>query len=267
MRVPEGFELRDERSGCLVVRSDLSGVPSDAFRVEGEPLSGAAGRGAVRLARVGGLDVVVRRFRRGGALRQLVPDLFPSPNRAVAELTVLARLRRAGVPVVEPVAAIAKRRGPLWELRLLTVRVDGALPLPAFVAAAPALRRGAVDAAGRAVAAAFAAGLRHPDLHPDNLLGRRDGNGGAEVLLLDFDRATLGAEPTPAAARDAMLVRMARYLRKHAARLPVSERAVDVVRFLRGLGLDGDARRATLTRLRPILHRQLERRRFRPDVT
>ena len=112
----------------------------------------------------------------------------------------------------------------------------------------------------RQISAAFTAGLLHRDLHPDNLIARRAGDSDCEVLLLDLDRARLVDGPISEEQRDGMLVRMGRYLYKHAHRLPMTLRAVDVLRFLRGLGLDCPARRALYPRLRDQLEAQLSRR-------
>jgi len=119
---------------------------------------------------------------------------------------VLLRLRDEGVPVVRPLAALARRR-TFWRLRLLTELEPDALPLAAFCAADPAARRWAIEAAGVTCRLAFEAGLRHPDLHVDNVLCSRRGDR-VRAVLVDLDRAVLGAPPGPA-QRDAMLVRMA----------------------------------------------------------
>ena len=55
--------------------------------------------------------------------------------------------------------------------------------------------------------------------------------------LVDLDRATF-EKPLPVAAKDAMLVRMARYLARHKQRIGGLGSRVDRLRFLRGLGLD-----------------------------
>jgi hypothetical protein len=260
VRLPEGYERRNGEGGWAVVRSDLPEVPFAGWWTAGTELADAAGRGAVTRAELGGVQVVLRQYRRGGMLRGLLPDRYPSPRRALDELVVLVRLAAAGVPVVRPVAAVARRRGLGYELRLATEWVDGARTLPGFVAAVPEARRESVAGAGRAIRAAFDAGLLHPDLHPDNVLARREADGRVTVVLLDFDRAKLVEGPASERARDAMLVRMARYLEKHAHSLPARASAVDHLRFLRGLGLDRAARRAAVLRLRPKLLAQLRRR-------
>jgi hypothetical protein len=220
-------------------------------------LAGAPGRGQVRIVAAGGVRGVARAYRRGGALRALATR-FLGGSRAGRELAVLVALRARGVPAVEPLAALWQRRGVFYRMRLVTRLVEGAVPLPAFLAAQPAAAHAAVREAGRVVRAAFDAGLHHPDLHPDNLLVS-PGRGAPEVRLLDLDRCTL--RPLADRDRDRMLLRMARYLERHGAGLPVRGRAVDHVRFLSGMGLDRRARRAELARLHPAYERAVLRHR------
>src|SRR5690606_7084103 len=172
MAVPDGFRAVSDTASRAWVRADLAGVPLSVWWGRGEPLSGSKGRGGVCLLTAGGVPAVVREARRGGALRNVLPDRFLSPWRVFEELRVLAELRRRGVAVVEPLAALARRRHGAWTLRLATCHVAGAAPLPRFVAEEPGLRRAAVTAAGRVVRDAFDAGLVHRDLHPDNMLAR-----------------------------------------------------------------------------------------------
>jgi len=127
------------------------------------------------------------------------------------------------------------------------------LPAPAFLAAHPALRRFAVEAIAIVVRLAFDAGLRHPDLHLDNVLCAVRGDR-VRAVLVDLDRATL-QKPVPAAARDAMLVRMQRYVIRHRRTLPAVPTRAETMRFLRATGADRAARHATWRRLCAKLRR------------
>ncbi len=254
MTVPEGFHRRELPDGHAVVHDALVGVPTERLWSPGAPLPGAAGRGGVGVLDLEGVGrAVTRPLRRGGLLRAWLPAAVADAERTARELVVLATLAAKGVPVVEPLAALARRRGRGYEQRLVTRCVEGASPLPAFVAASPQWRRAAVRGAGQVVGAAFVAGLRHPDLHPDNFIARA-ADGECAVWLLDLDRASCGGGPTAAADRDWMLLRMARYTVRHAARLP-AVRGVDTLRFLAGLGLDRRRRRACVAALAPRLAR------------
>ncbi|MGA1608699.1 MAG: lipopolysaccharide kinase InaA family protein [Planctomycetota bacterium] len=264
MERPNGFvEVR--RAGIeLLVAAECAHVDPEAWFDTGAPLADAKGRGSgVGRLDIEGRAVVVRTYRRGGLLRRALPDAFPTSARAVRELLTLARLRDAGVPVVAPICAASRRRGPLRELRLATLLIEGALPLPAFVARHPDLRRVAVRAAGEVVGQAFAVGLVHPDLHPDNLVAAPS-DGGCTVHLLDLDRARIAASPDRV-PRGAMLVRMARYLLRHRDTLPVRAQWTDRIRFLAGLGLDRAERRGLVVELGPELQRQAARRNLTLD--
>lgn len=262
MHIPAGYVAYDRDGVVGVVRADLVELPPAAFFADGETLPEARGRGdgvcVLRLPT--GAIAVARTYRRGGALRGVLRDQFLDPQRPCRELTALVALRAAGVDAVEPLAALAWREGALYRLRLLTTLVVGALPLPAFAAARPDLRRGAVARAGAVVADAFAAGLRHRDLHPDNLVASV-GPVGPVVHLLDLDRATL-REPVPEAMRLAMLTRMARYLVRHRATLPTPATRADALRFLRGMRLVRSDRHAYARAIDARLRRQLAVRRW-----
>ena len=258
VRVPPSYVRRD----ASVVRADLVAVPDAAWWAEGTALEGARGRGAgvVVLDLPGGLRGVARTYRRGGALAALLRERFADPARPARELGTLLALRAANVAVVEPLAALARRDGWLWRLRLVTALVEGARPLPALIAARPDLRRIAVARAGALVGAAFAAGLVHPDLHPDNLIAAPRADG-VEVWLVDLDRARIGP-PVPPARRIAMLARMARYLERHRATLPVQPTRTDALRFLAALGMPRAERHAAARRIARRVRRRIGLRRW-----
>lgn len=256
MEVPAGFELVQNGSDPALVRRDLAHLSPTTWWSPGRPLPGAKGRGDVALLEPAeGLMAVARTYRRGGALGGFLRDRYPNPRRAFRELNLLAALGSLGVPAVEPLAAVARRHGALFRLRLVTTLVPGARPLTDFMGSCPKLRRAAVEEAGRVVGAAFDAGLRHRDLHPDNLLAQESPSG-VRVLLMDLDRARLEG-PVATRDRDRMLVRMARYLHRHRGRLAISPGATDRLRFLRAMGLERRERRAAVHRLAPALHRSV----------
>ncbi len=222
------------------------------------PLADAKGRGGVGVLRLGELEVVVRPYRRGGAIGTLLKDRYLRPGRVRDELALLASLRREGVPVVVPVAGVARRRGAFWQLRLLTERLPDALPVPAFLAAHPGLRRHCAEAVGVLVRLAFAAGLDHPDFHLDNVLCVARGDR-VRAVLVDLDRAAL-RRPLPAGSQDRMLARLQRHLVRHRQKLAAVPTRAETVRFLKALGLDRTARRDAVVRLGQSVARQLRRR-------
>ncbi len=252
-------ERRDARRRSWI-RRDLAEDGDEALWGPLAPLGDAKGRGGIGTLTLGGVDLVVRPYRRGGALGTLLHDRYVRPGRARAELELLAALRRDGVPVVVPVAALARRRGAFWQLRLVTERLAGALPVPAFLATHPELRRFAMAAVGVVVRLAFEAGLRHPDLHLDNVLCVARGDR-VRAVLVDLDRARL-RKPLDEATRDAMLVRMQRHVARHRGRLAAVPTRSETMRFLRALGWDRQVRHAAWRRLAAAVDRALSRRRW-----
>ncbi len=116
---PAFVELR-ARGAIGWVRADLAAVGLEAFWAPLVPLAGAKGRGGIGLLQVQEHDLVVRPYRRGGALGRLLQDRYAGPSRARRELELLAALRNEGVPVVFPVAAVARRGRAFWRLRPCT---------------------------------------------------------------------------------------------------------------------------------------------------
>ena len=222
------------------------------------PLPLAKGRGGVGRLVLAGRELVVRPYRRGGALGALLRDRYASPSRARRELQVLAALRHEGVPVVVPIAAVARRTGAFWRLRLCTERVADALPAPAFLAAQPSHRRAAAEAIGTVVRLAFNAGLLHPDLHPDNVLCCMRGDK-VRAVLVDLDRARLRPPLLPR-DRIAMLARMQRYVLRHVGKLAAVPTRAETMRFLRAILSERELRHATWREVAKRLHRALLRR-------
>lgn len=258
---PAEFVAVQRRGQRAWLRVDLAAGGAelcDACWAPLEPLADAKGRGGVGVLRLGGLELVVRPYRRGGAIGSLLKDRYLRPGRVRDELALLASLRREGVPVVVPVAGVARRRGAFWQLRLLTERLPGALPVPAFLAANPALRRHCAEAVGVLVRLAFAAGLDHPDFHLDNVLCVARGDR-VRAVLVDLDRAAL-RRPLPLASQERMLARLQRHLVRHRAKLAAVPTRAETLRFLRALGLSREARRETIGRLAAAVTRQLRRR-------
>lgn len=239
------------------LRADLAAIDLNCLWAPLQPLGGAKGRGGVGRLQLGELDLVVRPYRRGGAMAALLKDRYLSPSRVRDELATLAALRREGVPVVVPVAGVARKRGAFWQLRIATECQPGAMTVPTFLANFPQHRLHCAEAVGTLVRLAFAAGLQHPDLHLDNILCTRRGER-VRAVLVDLDRCSLKA-PLTQASQDLMLVRMQRHLWRHLQDLPAIPSRSETMCFLRALGLDRPARHAAWRRLAAAAQRQLRR--------
>lgn len=257
---PQGFV--EVRAGRQIgwIAADLAPLGLEPFWADVEPMPNARGRGGVGRLSLAGHELVVRPYKRGGALARLLHDRYTGPSRARRELEVLAALRAEGVPVVAPVAAVARRHHAFWRLRLCTELVPDALPLPAFLAAHPELRRFTAEAVGIVLKLAFAAGLRHPDLHLDNVLCACRGDR-VRAVLVDLDRAKL-QKPVAPADHDAMLARIVRYTVRHRTKLPAVPSRAECMRCLRALGFDAPARHDAWRRIRKVVESALRRRRW-----
>ena len=261
MEVPEGYRLVEDREGGAVIRADLADIPLQMWWAQGEEFPDVPGRGGISLLKpCPGHHAVARDYRRGGALRGVLRDRFLSRHRSVRELEILMALQRAGVPTVDPLAALWRGRGLIFQLRLVTELVSGSRSLPAFLAEHPEHARSAVREAGRVIESALRCGLRHPDLHPENLLVSLDA-GVPRVWMVDLDRAVLRQQPSQHAS-DRMLIRMVRYLERHADSLSYSGRVVDYLRFLAGMGYPRSRRRSEMRRLVPLYDRLVAQHRL-----
>jgi len=240
------------------IHEDLGAVPLEEFWARPEPIPGAKGRGGVGRLTIAGRELVVRPYRRGGALGSLLSDRYSQPHRARQELEVLHRLQQEGVPVVVPVAALAKKGRAFWRLRLCTEWLADALPVPAFLARYPDRRRQTSESVGLVIRLAFAAGLRHPDLHLDNVLVSLRGDK-VRAVLVDLDRARIKG-PLSDQSRDGMLVRMQRHVVRHRRSLLAVPSRSETMRFLRGLGVAKGERAELWRRLAGKLERSMARR-------
>ncbi|MEJ2483078.1 MAG: lipopolysaccharide kinase InaA family protein [Gemmatimonadota bacterium] len=180
-----------------------------------KPVTG--GRGAARIVPVRGLgDVIVRPYRRGGWIRHLIHRRYFLGSRPFRELDVTERLRVAGAPVPEVLAAMHRRArpGPGYEACIVTRRIAGTTP------AAESLRRARagevrllMEEIGRSIRACHDVGGWHADLNAWNLLvpeARPD----LPVILIDWDRGRWIRDGVSERFRRANLSRLRRSLRK-----------------------------------------------------
>ena len=185
-----------------------------AAPLEGMSFSAAAGRGCVQRARLGSFDAIIRTYRRGGALRGILPDLFVSARRALSEVRALSRLAPLGLA---PRPLVLEARGHvLLRLRIAVEEVPRSrniLELARDQAERLDTRLG--RCIGDAVRAMHDAGVAHPDLSVGNILVV-DGPS-PSVRLIDFDGATVGDSPVSPEERVREILRLARSLDKWAS--------------------------------------------------
>jgi 3-deoxy-D-manno-octulosonic acid kinase len=263
------FVERRDRDLFWRVDADLAPALEALGWPEAEAVHRALGSAAARgrtetsvLALPGRAERIhLRPVRHGGLLGPLWSGAVLGPGRPAEELRVTARLLEAGAPVPRPALVVAHRRaGPLWSAVLGTVHVEDARDGLAWLASDPGptqLLRGA-RAVGAAVRRFHDAGGAHADLHAKNLL-LREGEGDLEVRVIDLDRATAGAPPTPA-RRMRDLMRLVRGLHKRgvAGRVGIRGCAAAFAAYCDG---DRALRRALLEHL-PGERRRLARHRI-----
>ncbi|MES1925751.1 3-deoxy-D-manno-octulosonic-acid kinase [Salinisphaera sp. T31B1] len=149
----------------------------------------AAGRGAAYfLDGLDGRPWVLRHNRRGGAIAHINHDRFlwsgAARARSLTELSLLADMRAAGLPVPAPVAALADRRGLVYRGDVITERIADSRPLAEHLMVA-VLADSGWQALGRVIARFHRAGIHHADLNARNVL--LDGTG--QFYVIDFDKA------------------------------------------------------------------------------
>lgn len=212
--------------------------------------SGPEGRARTRIVALLSREerLHLRPLRHGGVLRKLWGDRLLGAGRGTRELNDTAELHARGAPVPRPVALCGLRSGLFWRGELVTLHVEDSVNGLAFLRDRPTRERveRASAAAGRAVRLLHDAGARHADLHLANLL-LCERCTASEVIVIDFDKARVGAPP-PAARRMQEIMRLYRSLRKHGLQERVGPRGYAA--FLSAyVARDRELRRALLGQL------------------
>lgn len=194
------------------------------------------GRGAAWFVDLGGLEGVLRHYRRGGMAARVSRDRYlwrgEARVRSVAEFRLLAWLRAQGLRVPAPLAAIYQRRGLLYTAALVVERIADAESLaqrlPDRGMPPPWTRIGV------AIARMHRLGVDHADLNAHNILLDREDR----VWLIDFDR---GSREGSGGFGERNLRRLQRSLRKLAPASPGVEVGFASLRegYLAELGKDG----------------------------
>lgn len=184
-----------------------------SIRVRAEPeLRG--GRGGVRVLPAGALgEAVLRPYRRGGLPGRFLHRRYFLGARAFHELILTERLRWAGVPVAEPLAAVQEGRLLGYQAALVTRRLPGARPLASLLESAdPGEAMALLRRAASSVRRLHQLGGWHADLNAANLLLAPDSTGSA--FIVDLDRGRLLPAPLPPLLARRNLTRLRRSLAK-----------------------------------------------------
>jgi hypothetical protein len=222
----------------------FAGEPVDPSLIVDELGKGRAvegkGRGGITLITLDVLTLACRKYVHGGLFRAITGDTFFSARRAIKELEITCYLHDKGFPVVEPFAAVIKCGFLTKELHLLTLYKEGAVDLLDFLAGSERIGRlRAVRRLARLFYQLETLGVRHPDLHLNNVLVTPT----HDLLFLDFDKARIGTLTGRDMIR--MFWRLNRYAekmeRKGAARFSDEERIFFLRTYTRLSGRDVSA--------------------------
>jgi tRNA A-37 threonylcarbamoyl transferase component Bud32 len=147
------------------------------------------GRGEVLIAKGKRGKVAVRKYRHGGLLRRLTGDLFFFGSRPFQEVAVTAKVRSAGVPTLEILAAVIDRGWGGWYRGYLITRyLPTATDLISYLDKEPQgkRRKAVIEKAAEAVKRMHQGGMYHADLQLKNFLVDEMKT---QVYLIDFDKS------------------------------------------------------------------------------
>ena len=198
--IPEGFIKKTIGNDTLYLKGEYEGalLSSGILTREIDSITGdsaqsmAGGRGTVyrmTISEIG--DVVVRKYRRGGLLRNILKDKFIIPGRGRRELVALTVARREGVSVPEPIGAVETRNFLFYRARIVTRELTDCLNLPDFLdktGVNPDDREGGLIETGKTIRSMHDAGIYHRDLNMNNLMITTNGK---TCHVIDFDRAKI----------------------------------------------------------------------------
>jgi len=183
--------------GCTATWTDTAYAPAlpanpldaSTWKAMGAWKDTVGGRGSAGFIDQGVHGLVLRHYRRGGLVARVLHDTYlgqtPHRSRAMREFALLMRLRHAGLPVPQPVAARMQRVGlTRYRADLLIVRIPGAMSLAERLARGDRPGRTVWMAIGETIRQLHDQGVDHVDLNAHNLLlDQHD-----RVWIIDFDR-------------------------------------------------------------------------------
>jgi len=204
-----GYTQIQENGRTAMVRVRYqAAVAAALLREEGcRPFATSGGRGIVMRFAVEDGSAILRTYRRGGAVRRVLPEGWCWGLRPLQELMVLDHLHRSGLSVPEPLGAAWWRKGLLLHGRI-AMRCIEAVDLLEYLSSRPEAADYWLEQTGRTIRAMHDLGVYHADLQVRNVLIAED-----KPYLIDFDRARLGEMSDEARARN--LLRLRRSFQKH----------------------------------------------------
>jgi tRNA A-37 threonylcarbamoyl transferase component Bud32 len=197
--------------------------------------------------------MVIRKYRRGGALRFFLPDVYWGGHRPFRELCVTAEALQRGIPTVSVLAAVTeKAAGPLYRGYLISRELPLSRDLPDVLkslAMSPAQerftkKRAILARAAQAIHAMHERGFYHGDLNLKNILLATYPED--TVYILDWDKSCY-KEKLSRAERSRNVLRFCRSMTKLKEKgIPFTER--DQLFFLRAYWGDDKSMKKRLRR-------------------
>ncbi len=183
------------------------------FNLEKNSVNSAlAGRTSITVARLEGIgSVVIKYYRRGGAIRYLIKKRYLKcgKTRCQIEYELLQKVRSLGINAPDPVA-FAYRGRLFYQCWLVTREIQYHQTLAQLCRSDKEQARMAMKAVIRQVSMLIKNKILHADLHPGNVIVDNQN----QVYLLDFDKGGIfhGNEN---ALRTRYLRRWNRAIQKH----------------------------------------------------
>jgi 3-deoxy-D-manno-octulosonic acid kinase len=145
--------------------------------------AGEGGRGSlVRFAYPEGAGII-RRYRRGGVLGQVIAEGFVLVNRPLQEFELLCWLFEQELPVPPPLGVMWERRGPVVTGAIATEALN-AVNLLDWLQNQPDHPEAVLRDCGALIRCMHDLGVWHADLQVANVLVAENG-----LYLIDFDKA------------------------------------------------------------------------------
>lgn len=144
-------------------------------------------RGAILEINSGGIDLIIRKYHRGGLISKFNSNLHFLKSyyyvRPVLEFKALNKMLSAGLKVPRPRGFIFRDHMFFYESAIILDKIDNTIPLQNLSADVGFNLFKCAEQAGHVAKLALKQGICHTDLHPANVLINKDG-----VYLIDFDK-------------------------------------------------------------------------------
>ena len=174
-----------------------------------------SGRGITYFIQHGKLNMVLRRYLRGGLIAKLIKQSFCFAGvyrtRVYQEMALLEYMRNSDLPVPRPIVGMITRHsyGLVYRNSILIERIADAQDLHAYLLQ-QSLPEHTWTALGHVIARMHLVGVDHHDLNIENiLLDQQD-----KLWLIDFDKCGMFAQDSVTAWPIDNIARLARSIRK-----------------------------------------------------